>query len=393
MVLRAMIFLPLIMLASCSGNKENHVNRPGQEDIIIRGTLRNGSGQLVTLDQMGVSAFLPIDSTRCDENGAFSFSFEGNGMNYYSLKYTEHGYITLIAEPGDSILITGSADTIYPYSIEGSRASKLVMRLAVVHKETLNRLQSISEKTEMIVGNVDFSKKKQELNKEYDAVSKSFKHYSHEFIIHNPGSPAILIALYNQFGPALPVFDPVSDFSVYQFVDSTLYKEYSENEAVKSLHSELSRVIQQTKAQQSGRHISTGDKAPDFAMKTTDNEIVTLSGQRGNYVLLQVWASWSKPAAEENRFLEECYRLYKDKNFVILQVSIDNVRGNWIDAIKMQHEGWFHVSDLLRWESAIVKLYGIEKIPANFLINPDGVIIETDIFGEELVETIKKYLL
>lgn len=380
------------MLASCSGNNEKDGKRPDQENIVIHGTLQNGADQLVTLDLMGVSAFIPIDSTRCNKEGEFGLSFKGSGMNYYSLKYTEHGYITLIAEPGDRILITGSANSIYPYSIEGSLASELVMKLGVAHKEALNRLHNISEKTEMIMGDDDFRRKKQELNKEYDAVSQSFKQYSREFIMRNPGSPAILIALYNQFGPALPVFDPVNDFNVYQFVDSTLYKKFPENEAVKSLHSELSAVIQQTKAQQSGRHISTGDKAPDFALKTADNEIVTLSELRGNYVLLQVWASWSKPATEENRFLEECYRLYGDENFVILQASIDNDRKKWIAATEMQHAGWFHVSDLLRWESVIVKLYGIERIPANFLINPDGVIIETDIFGEDLVETIKKYL-
>ena len=77
----------------------------------------------------------------------------------------------------------------------------------------------------------------------------------------------------------------------------------------------------------------------------------------------------------------------------ILQASIDNDREKWIDATEKQHDGWFHVSDLSRWESVIVKLYGIERIPANFLINPDGVIIETDIFGVELVETIKNIYL
>jgi len=239
------------------------------------------------------------------------------------------------------------------------------------------------------MGDTDFRIKKQKLNKEYNAVSESFKQYSREFIMSNPGSPATLIALYNQFGPALPVFDPANDFNIYQFVDSTLHEKYPDNKAVKSLHNELSAAIQQIKTQQSHRHLSIGDKAPDFAMKTANNEIVTLSEFRGNYVLLQVWASWSKPAKEENRFLEECYRLYGDKNFVILQVSIDNDRGKWIDATKMQHEGWFHVSDLLRWESAIVKLFEIERIPANFLINPDGIIVQTDIFGEELVEKIK----
>ena len=173
MALRALIFLVIIMVAGCSGNKEKDGDGPNQEKIVIRGTLKNGADQLVTLDLMGVSAFIPIDSTRCNKEGEFSFAFKERGMNYYSLKHTESGYITLIAEPGDSILITGSANTTYPYSIEGSQDSELVMKLALAHKKALDRLHDISKETEMIIGDADFRVKKQQLNKEYDSVAQN----------------------------------------------------------------------------------------------------------------------------------------------------------------------------------------------------------------------------
>lgn len=386
-----LIFL-LILIAACTGNRGDNDHSPDQQDIVISGQLKEGADQLVTLDLMGVSAFISVDSTRCDRQGNFSFTFKGNGMNYYSLKFTEQGYVTLIAEPGDRIMITGSANRIYPYQVEGSEASDLLRELAEVHKETLDRLHDLSEKSEMITGDENFSKRKLEINDAFDSVTTAFNQYSREFIMKHPGSPSILIALYNQFGPALPVFDPLTDLDVYTFVDSALYSRFPDNEAVKSLHSHLSAALQQLKNQQPGARLASGDKAPDFAMQTSDNQVLALSELKGNYILLQVWASWSKPSAEENKYLDACYREFEDENFVILQASIDNDRDKWTAAIGARHDGWYHVSDLMRWESAIVNLYRIERIPANFLINPEGIIVETDIFGDELVQTVKKYL-
>ncbi len=391
MVKKSLIFL-LILISACTSNRSDNNDAPGQQDIVISGHLEDGAEQLVTLDLMGVSAFIPVDSIRCDPQGRFSFTFKGTGMNYYSLKYTEQGYVTLIAEPGDRIMITGNANNIYPYILEGSDASDLLRKLAEDHKEAMDHLHHLSEESEIIPRNDNFSKKKLEINEAFDSVVIAFNQSSRNFIRKHPDSPAILIALYNQFGPDLPVFDPTTDMDVYTFVDSALYSRFHDNEAVKSLHSHLSAVQQQLKNQQPNVQLSAGDKAPGFAMKTLDNEILALADLKGNYILLQIWASWSKPSAEENKYLETCYREFGDKNFIIVQASIDNDRDKWTAAIDSRHNGWYHVSDLMRWESAIVKLYRIDRIPANFLINPEGIIVKTDIFGDELVQTVKKYL-
>jgi peroxiredoxin len=384
-------YLLILLLAGCSGNNAEREVTPEREVIVIEGELRDGEGSLVTLDQMGVSAFIPIDSTRCDKQGKFSFSYKGDGINYYSLKYTENGYVTLIAKPGDRIRITGSADSIYPYTIEGSEASDQVRELAEAHKKTLDQLHDISVISENIAGEAGFSRKKQLLNEKFDSLALAFNQYSRNFIKRYPHSPATLIALYNQFGPALPVFDPAVDLDIYQFVDSALYSRFPENEAVRSLHNQLAAALQQLGEKQSPI-LKIGDKAPDLAMETADNEILTLSELRGNFVLLQVWASWSKPSVEENRYLKQSYHQFGQKNFVIVQASIDNDRSRWNAAINTQYSGWYHVSDLNRWESVIISLYGIERIPANFLIDPHGVVIETDIFGDDLVRTLQKYL-
>lgn len=381
-----------LFLTGCKGRNTETDTLNNNELIIVEGELKDGADQLVTLDLMEPEEFVPVAQTRCDGHGRFSFSFPGKGVNFYSLKFTEEGYITLIASEGDRIAVTGNASTVYPYEVKGSEATLLVKKLAEEHKRTLDQLETITAETINLPVDGDYSSKKIALNNRFDSIAEAFRNYSRNFILNNPESPAILIALYNQFGPELPVFHPLNDLDIYRFVDSTLYSNYPENRAVKSLHSQLSAALQQLRNQQFKSQLERGMTAPDFVLKTPEGENISLKELRGNYVLLQVWASWSKPSVEENRVLKECMERFKEKNFAIMQVSIDNDKAEWINAIEERYPQWYHVSDLNRWESTIVNLYRIERIPANFLIDPSGKIIEIDTFGDELIQVLKKEL-
>lgn len=388
------LLIPLLILLApgCNFSKEPGKHHETNENIVIGGTLENGADQLVTLDRMGAAAFVPVESVRCDAGGQFSFTFTGKGTDFYALSYTEHGYVTVIASPGDSITITGNTENLYPYQISGSEHSELVRELAVAHRATLDQLQTIGERSAQLSGNADFVRKKQALNREFDSITNAFTAYSRTFILNHPGSPAILIALYNQFGPELPVFDPLDDLNIYQFVDSALYAKYPANEAVRALHSELEAALQQLRNRQPEKKLEAGEKAPDFVMTAANNTLVALSELRGNYILLHFWASWSKPSVEQNSNLLQCHEQYKDKNFVILQVSVDHDRRQWISAIDTSKTNWYHVSDLQRWESPVIDLYRVDRIPANFLIDPGGTIIEKDIFDGDLLSALNKYI-
>ena len=51
---------------------------------------------------------------------------------------------------------------------------------------------------------------------------------------------------------------------------------------------------------------------------------------------------------------------------------------------------WKHVSDLKEWDSPIAKLYGVEAIPTNFLIDPNGVIVAKNLRGADLFKALRK---
>ena len=125
-------------------------------------------------------------------------------------------------------------------------------------------------------------------------------------------------------------------------------------------------------------------QAPDLAMQSPDGKPVKISDFKGKYLLVDFWASWCGPCRGENPNVVKVYNKYKDKNFTILGVSLDQDKAAWIKAIHDDKLTWNHMSDLKQWESAAVQTYHFNGIPFNVLIDPSGKIIAANLRGEDL---------
>src|ERR1019366_253758 len=87
------------------------------------------------------------------------------------------------------------------------------------------------------------------------------------------------------------------------------------------------------------------------------------------------WASWCGPCRAENPNILNAYNLYKNKNFTVLAVSLDENISKWKKAIIDDKMPWQQVSDLKGFQNSLAQTYGINAIPSNFLIDPKGIII------------------
>lgn len=140
------------------------------------------------------------------------------------------------------------------------------------------------------------------------------------------------------------------------------------------------------------RRQAVGVMFTDLEMPDTTGTMHKLSEYvgRGNYVLVDFWASWCGPCMAELPNVLEAYNKYHAKGFDVVGLSFDGDRAAWVNAINTKQIPWHHLSDLKGWSCLAGQVYGVRAIPQTLLIGPDGKIVAAGLRDEGLKNKLRE---
>lgn len=344
----------------------------------ISGKIANASDESITL--IGYNNGMPdtLGSATLDPSGAFSIEFIAGRPDFYTLALSEEQSLILILDSTNTnVEIEGDAAKLREmYTVSGSAESERLRDLLTNTSTYEKKLDSLMTTLRSSAIASD-GEKRAKLGNAYNETRQAYRDYLIDFINNDPGQLANFTALQR--------LDMKSDLEHFITVRDALSSKLQGNYFLDNLNDQITGMENQMRL---ATLLEPGTLAPEIALPNPNGDIIKLSDLRGDYVLIDFWASWCKPCRMENPNVVRMYKKYANENFEIFGVSLDRNKEKWMEAIAKDQLEWPHVSDLKFWQSAAAELYNVRTIPFTVLIDPDGNVIATKLRGAALEQKL-----
>jgi peroxiredoxin len=354
----------IVFLAACS--TESH--------YVINGNIDGSDSITFYLQKREAGIVVTIDSAISRKG---SFTMKKGKVDYPQMIQLVAGDTrrsTRFYLENSKISITGSLDSLSNAKITGSKTEDEYQMFLSSNKVLNDKFSQVYMEYQAASQAGDTAKVR-DLENQARAVQDEMMNHQKNFVRENPSSyvsPSILASLSYEM-------DATEIESMINGLDTSI----AAMPQMKDLRDRVAIM----------KSVAVGQKAPDFTLNDVDGNPVSLSSKTGSKLLLiDFWAAWCRPCRDENPNVVKVYNEFHIKGFDVFGVSLDRTKEDWIKAIADDNLKWTHVSDLQYWNNAAAKLYAVNSIPANFLLDETGTIIGRNLRGEDLYSKVNEVL-
>ena len=380
---KLLLALPFLLFWACN-----------QKEVVeIEGKIENANGKVLYLDKLHTSSTDLIDSVVIDDDGRFQLEAEVTQSDFYLLRLSNGKLITLLLEPKESLLMYIKGSAMKDYIVDGSKGSALVKQIADTLNNTKAKIASIRKELKEKKTDPAYSSISQNLLAEYVEAIQKQREFSIDFVMKNATSLASYMALYQKLDNNTFTLNENDDIQYVKIVASSMMALRPEHEFTKAIlhnYKTLEKNLGNLKIKQLIQE--KGTDLPDIVLPNTKNKEVSLSSLNGKFIILTYWASQDLKSRKHNKTLKKIYNKYKNKGLGIYQISVDTNEKLWKKAVKDDQLSWTNVCDVETGSVLATRIYNIQQIPANYLIDERGEIVGKNLYGLALEEKIAEYI-
>lgn len=352
--------------------KKPAAHRAAAPNYEVSGQLRHApAGTRVLLTANGREQAV-LDSATTDGAGRFRLRGAVPGPDVYVLRVRGQQPTTSLAlAPSSRLQVRADATQLWRTGeMKGSAEAVALSAMNREHALLMARIEELAQQR----GQTADTAAQRRLQRDWDATMAAF------------GASSLRVARTSSYLAPYAVFTFLSGVgSDGAFVDSATTR-YARQWPASPYTRKLLRI------QTSRRATAIGQPAPAVVLANPKGQRLALSSLRGQYVLLDFWASWCGPCRQENAHLLQLRRQYHPKGFEVYSVSVDSKRADWLKAIEQDGVTWPQVLDEPGEQSVAINAYDIVEYPTTFLLDREGRVIAKNLRGEALDRKLAELL-